>query len=79
MMGERGSQFRKIKTNKMVMFMENINALDMLERDPHRVSGAWVFKGTRVPVSAFFENLKDGASICYINIARSTYLKMQSN
>lgn len=43
--------------------MENANALDMLERHPDKVSGAWVFKGTRVPVSAFFENLKDGASI----------------
>lgn len=34
-----------------------------VERDPLRVSGAWVFKGTRVPVSALFENLKAGASI----------------
>lgn len=32
-----------------------------VERDPERVSGAWVFRGTRVPVSAFFENLEDGA------------------
>lgn len=43
--------------------MGNSQALDMLERHPDKVSGAWVFKGTRVPVSAFFENLKDGASI----------------
>ncbi len=34
-----------------------------VERDPDRVSGAWVFRGTRVPVSALFENLKDGATI----------------
>ncbi|MEO5367615.1 MAG: DUF433 domain-containing protein [Magnetococcus sp. WYHC-3] len=27
------------------------------------VSGAWVFKGTRVPVQALFENIEDGASI----------------
>ena len=33
------------------------------ERDPARVSGAWVFRGTRVPVAALFENLEDGASI----------------
>ncbi len=32
-------------------------------RDPHRVSGAWVFCGTRVPVSALFENLEDGVQI----------------
>lgn len=34
-----------------------------IERDPEKVSGEWVFRGTRVPLSAFFENLKDGASI----------------
>lgn len=33
------------------------------ERDPDRVSGAWVFRGTRVPVSALFENLEDDASV----------------
>ncbi len=32
-------------------------------RDPERVSGAWVFRGTRVPVSALFENLEDGVEI----------------
>ena len=32
-----------------------------VERDPERVSGAWVFSGTRVPVAALFENLQDGA------------------
>ena len=25
---------------------------------PGKVSGAWIFRGTRVPVSAIFENLK---------------------
>ncbi len=34
-----------------------------VERTPERVSGAWVFKGTRVPVSALFENLETGARI----------------
>ncbi len=33
-----------------------------VERSPERVSGAWVFRGTRVPVKALFENLEDGAS-----------------
>ena len=28
-----------------------------------QLSEAWVFVGTRVPVSALFENLKDGASV----------------
>ena len=34
-----------------------------VERDPEKVSGAWVFSGTRVPVAALFENLRDGATI----------------
>lgn len=33
------------------------------ERDPLVVSGAWVFRGTRVPIAALFENLEDGADI----------------
>jgi len=34
-----------------------------VERDPQRVSGGWVFRGTRIPVSALFENLEDGVEI----------------
>lgn len=34
-----------------------------VERDPEKVSGAWVFCGTRVPVASLFENLKDGANL----------------
>ena len=34
-----------------------------VERDPEKVSGAWVFCGTRVPVASLFENLRDGATI----------------
>jgi uncharacterized protein (DUF433 family) len=34
-----------------------------VERHPERVSGAWVFRGTRVPVAALFENLEDGALV----------------
>ena len=34
-----------------------------VERVPDRVSGAWVFKGTRVPVRALFENLEESASV----------------
>lgn len=36
---------------------------EAVERDPERVSGAWVFRGTRVPASALFENLEDGTNI----------------
>jgi uncharacterized protein (DUF433 family) len=34
-----------------------------VERTPDKVSGVWVFRGTRVPVKALFENLEDGASV----------------
>ena len=34
-----------------------------VERNPGRVSGAWVFRGTRVPVAALFENLESGARL----------------
>ncbi len=34
-----------------------------VERDAARVSGAWLFRGSRVPVAALFENLEDGASL----------------
>ena len=43
--------------------MANWETCPAVERHPLRVSGAWVFKGTRVPVAALFENLKAGASI----------------
>lgn len=32
-------------------------------RDPQTLGGAWVFEGTRVPITALFENLGDGATI----------------
>jgi uncharacterized protein (DUF433 family) len=34
-----------------------------VERDPERVSGAWLFRGTRVPVTALFQNLEDGVQL----------------
>jgi uncharacterized protein (DUF433 family) len=34
-----------------------------VERSPARVSGAWLFRGTRVPVQALFQNLEDGATL----------------
>jgi uncharacterized protein (DUF433 family) len=34
-----------------------------VERSADKVSGTWVFRGTRVPVRALFENLETGATI----------------
>ncbi len=36
---------------------------ESVEREALKVSGNWVFKGTRVPVKALFENLEDGATL----------------
>jgi uncharacterized protein (DUF433 family) len=34
-----------------------------VESVPGRLSGAWVFRDTRMPVSAVFENLEAGATV----------------
>ena len=34
-----------------------------VERAEGKVSGAWLFCGTRAPVKALFENLEDGATV----------------
>ena len=35
----------------------------VVERSAEKVSGAWVFRGTRVPVTALFENMEGGATV----------------
>lgn len=39
------------------------SSCEAVESDPAVLSGAWVFRGTRVPVAALFENLEDDASL----------------
>jgi uncharacterized protein (DUF433 family) len=39
------------------------SSCDAVERSEQRLSGVWVFRGTRVPVSALFENLEGGATV----------------
>jgi len=34
-----------------------------VESVPGKMSGAWVFRGTRIPAAAVFENLEDGLTI----------------
>lgn len=34
-----------------------------VESVPGKLNGAWVFRGTRIPVVAVFENLEDGLTI----------------
>lgn len=43
--------------------MVDVTFKNSIERHPGKVSGQWVFRGTRVPLTALFENLRDGATI----------------
>ncbi len=43
--------------------MTNWNTCPAVERTPGKVSGAWVFVGTRIPLSALYENLAGGATV----------------
>ncbi|HEY9508807.1 MAG TPA: DUF433 domain-containing protein [Verrucomicrobiae bacterium] len=43
--------------------MLNWSQCSVVEQVPGKVSGAWTFRGTRVPVKALFDNLEDGATI----------------
>ena len=45
------------------MDITNWDACPAVERTPGKVSGAWVFAGTRIPLSALYENLACGATI----------------
>lgn len=48
--------------DKMTMMFDWSNCSEV-SASPDTVSGAFVFRGTRVPVKALFENLEDGATV----------------
>jgi uncharacterized protein (DUF433 family) len=54
---------RRSLASSIIYLMIDWSTCPAVERDPERVSGAWVFRGTRVPVAALFENLEDGALV----------------
>ena len=43
--------------------MTNWNDCSAVERTPGRVSGGWVFSGTRIPLFALYENLASSATV----------------
>jgi uncharacterized protein (DUF433 family) len=49
--------------NSYAAGMLDWNQCPTVERVQGKVSGVWLFRGTRVPVKALFENLEDGASV----------------
>jgi uncharacterized protein (DUF433 family) len=42
--------------------MINWSKCSAVESHPERVSGAWVFRGSRLPVATLFENLAGGCN-----------------
>lgn len=67
--GHRGTFGQKNDTLRSNLFQLLTSAmLDWstclsVERSPSKVSGSWVFVGSRVPVSALFQNLENGATV----------------
>jgi uncharacterized protein (DUF433 family) len=47
----------------MLLAMLDWTQCAAVERVPGKVSGTWVFKASRMPVRALFENLEDGATV----------------
>ncbi len=43
--------------------MTNWKECPAVEQTPGKVSGAWVFSGTRIPLYALYENLASGATV----------------
>lgn len=52
-----------MKSNEERHMATDWNACPAVERDPEKLGGALVFRGTRMPVATLFENLKSGATI----------------
>lgn len=52
---------RKYETSKLAAL--DWSRCAAVERTPERVSGAWVLRGTRMPVATIFENLEAGANL----------------
>ena len=43
--------------------MIDLSKCPVLERIPGKVSGVWLFRGTRLPLWVVLDNLKSGASL----------------
>jgi uncharacterized protein (DUF433 family) len=58
-----GPTSRKLERRRSVMAALDWSQCSAVESIPDKVSGAWVFRGTRTPVAVVFENLEDGMTI----------------
>jgi uncharacterized protein (DUF433 family) len=50
-------------SRRIVMVGLDWSQCPAVESVPGKVSGAWVFRGTRMPVATVFENLEEGMTI----------------
>jgi len=55
-------QVPRYEGSKLV-YMLDWSQCPAVEQDARKLSGAWLFRGTRVPVSALFENIEGGATV----------------
>jgi len=46
-----------------IVIMIDWSTCEHVEKNDERLSGAWVFVGSRVPLAALFENLESGAQV----------------
>jgi uncharacterized protein (DUF433 family) len=52
-----------LKEGEQIMATLDWSECPAVESVPGKLSGAWVLRGTRMPVSAIFENIEAGANI----------------
>lgn len=65
MLGPRGQRPQRRRGGCILLAVADLDwsRCPAVERVPGKVSGAWVLKGTRMPVATIFENLEAGARI----------------
>ena len=52
-----------MRKDERAIQLTNWEICPAVERVPGKVSGAWVFSGTRIPLYALYENLAGGATV----------------
>ena len=60
---DRAAVEDEVEIRTEALEMTDWHTCPAVERKPGKVSGAWVFAGTRIPLSALYENLASGATI----------------
>ena len=61
--GDACRELASYQYHPTVALMLDWSQCSVVERIPGKVSGAWLFKDSRVPVTALFENIESGATV----------------